>query len=51
MPALVIQGDDDRIVPTTATGQRTAKLVKGAHRHDSFSNNAFFLLTPDLACF
>ena len=27
---LVIHGDDDRIVPLAAAGQRTAKLVKGA---------------------
>ncbi|HWY50516.1 MAG TPA: alpha/beta hydrolase [Chthoniobacterales bacterium] len=30
VPALVIHGDDDRIVPSSAAGQRTAKLVKGA---------------------
>jgi non-heme chloroperoxidase len=30
VPALVIHGDDDRIVPLAAAGQRTAKLVKGA---------------------
>jgi non-heme chloroperoxidase len=30
VPTLVIQGDADRIVPFTASGQRTAKLVKGA---------------------
>ena len=30
VPALVIHGDDDRIVPLSAAGQRTAKLVKGA---------------------
>jgi pimeloyl-ACP methyl ester carboxylesterase len=30
VPALVIHGNDDRIVPLTAAGQRTAKLVKGA---------------------
>ncbi len=30
VPTLVIHGDDDRIVPLTAAGQRTAKLVKGA---------------------
>ena len=29
-PALVIHDDDDRIVPLTAAGQRTDKLVKGA---------------------
>lgn len=31
VPTLVIHGDDDRIVPLTAAGQRTAKVVKGAH--------------------
>ncbi len=30
VPTLVIHGDDDRIVPMTAAGLRTAKLVKGA---------------------
>ena len=30
VPALVIHGDDDRIVPLMAAGERTAKLVKGA---------------------
>lgn len=30
VPTLVIHGDNDRIVPLTAAGQRTAKLVKGA---------------------
>ena len=30
LPTLVIHGDDDRIVPLAAAGQRTAKLVKGA---------------------
>jgi non-heme chloroperoxidase len=30
VPTLVIHGDDDRIVPFAAAGQRTAKLVKGA---------------------
>ena len=30
VPALVIHGDADRIVPISAAGQRTAKLVKGA---------------------
>ncbi|MGH8092595.1 MAG: alpha/beta fold hydrolase [Chthoniobacterales bacterium] len=30
VPALVIHGDDDRIVPLSAAGQRTAKLIKGA---------------------
>src|ERR1700728_2936759 len=29
-PTLVIHGDNDRIVPLEAAGQRTAKLVKGA---------------------
>jgi len=31
IPTLVIHGDEDRIVPYTAAGARTAKLVKGAH--------------------
>jgi len=31
VPALVIHGDADRIVPLGAAGQLTAKLVKGAH--------------------
>jgi pimeloyl-ACP methyl ester carboxylesterase len=31
VPTLVIHGDSDRIVPLEAAGQRTAKLVKGAH--------------------
>ena len=31
VPTLVIHGDDDRIVPLAAAGQRTAKLVKGAN--------------------
>src|SRR5215469_4687648 len=31
VPTLVIQGDSDRIVPISASGQRTAKLIKGAH--------------------
>jgi non-heme chloroperoxidase len=31
IPTLVIHGDADRIVPIAAAGQRTAKLVKGAH--------------------
>lgn len=31
MPTLVIHGDGDRILPITASGQRTAKLIKGAH--------------------
>jgi non-heme chloroperoxidase len=30
VPTLVIQGDIDRILPITATGLRTAKLIKGA---------------------
>ena len=30
VPTLVIQGDSDRIVPFASSGQRTAKLVKGA---------------------
>jgi len=30
VPTLVIHGDEDRIVPLAAAGQRTAKLVKGA---------------------
>ena len=30
VPTLVIHGDDDRIVPFAASGQRTAKTVKGA---------------------
>jgi len=30
VPALVIHGDADRIVPINASGQKTAKLVKGA---------------------
>ena len=30
VPTLVIHGDSDRIVPFSAAGQRTAKLVKGA---------------------
>lgn len=30
VPTLVIHGDSDRIVPLTAAGQRTAKLVNGA---------------------
>ena len=30
VPTLVIQGDADRIVPFAASGQKTAKLVKGA---------------------
>jgi hypothetical protein len=31
VPTLVIHGDDDRILPITASGLRTAKLIKGAH--------------------
>jgi non-heme chloroperoxidase len=30
VPTLIIHGDEDRIVPFTASGQRTAKLIKGA---------------------
>jgi non-heme chloroperoxidase len=30
VPTLVLQGDADRILPITASGQRTAKLIKGA---------------------
>jgi non-heme chloroperoxidase len=30
VPTLVIQGDGDRILPIAATGQRVAKLIKGA---------------------
>lgn len=30
VPALVIHGDNDRIVPIAASGARTAKLIKGA---------------------
>lgn len=30
VPTLVIHGDSDRIVPLTASGQRTAKMVNGA---------------------
>jgi non-heme chloroperoxidase len=30
VPTLVIHGDDDRIVPFAAAGERTAKLIKGA---------------------
>jgi len=30
VPTLVIHGDADRIVPFTAAGMRTAKLIKGA---------------------
>jgi non-heme chloroperoxidase len=31
VPTLVIHGDADRIVPLAASGQRTAKLINGAH--------------------
>jgi pimeloyl-ACP methyl ester carboxylesterase len=31
VPALVLHGDADRIVPISAAGQRTAKIIKGAH--------------------
>jgi pimeloyl-ACP methyl ester carboxylesterase len=30
VPTLVIHGDGDRIVPIKASGEKTAKLVKGA---------------------
>src|SRR5207245_7453476 len=30
VPTLVIHGDADRILPITAAGQRTTKLIKGA---------------------
>ena len=30
VPALVLHGDADRILPITASGQRTAKLIKGS---------------------
>jgi len=33
VPTLVIHGDSDRIVPISASGQRTAQLVKGAQLH------------------
>ncbi|MFZ0804900.1 MAG: alpha/beta hydrolase [Candidatus Sulfotelmatobacter sp.] len=33
VPTLVIQGDADRIVPFASSGQRTAKLIKGAELH------------------
>jgi pimeloyl-ACP methyl ester carboxylesterase len=33
VPTLVIHGDSDRIVPLSAAGERTAKLVKGAQLH------------------
>ena len=32
VPSLVMQGDADRILPVSATGQRTATLIKGAQR-------------------
>jgi pimeloyl-ACP methyl ester carboxylesterase len=32
VPMLVIDGDADRILPITATGLRTAKLIKGARQ-------------------
>jgi non-heme chloroperoxidase len=32
VPTLVMQGDADRILPITATGLRTAKLIKGARQ-------------------
>src|SRR6266568_6639326 len=33
VPTLVIHGDADRIVPFAASGERTAKLIKGARLH------------------
>lgn len=33
VPTLVIQGDSDRIVPFQASGERTAKMIKGARLH------------------
>lgn len=33
LPTLVIHGDADRIVPFSAAGERTAKLIKGAQLH------------------
>jgi non-heme chloroperoxidase len=30
VPTLIIHGDEDRVVPFAASGQRTAKLIKGA---------------------
>ena len=33
VPTLVIHGDADRIVPFAASGERTAKLVRGARLH------------------
>jgi len=32
VPTLVVQGDADRILPITATGLRSAKLIKGARQ-------------------
>jgi len=32
VPTLVIHGDADRILPITASGLRTAKLIKGARQ-------------------
>jgi len=32
VPTLVIQGDADRLLPITATGLRTAKLIRGARQ-------------------
>jgi pimeloyl-ACP methyl ester carboxylesterase len=31
VPTLVIHGDEDRIVPRAAAGQRSAKIAKGSH--------------------
>jgi non-heme chloroperoxidase len=33
VPTLVIHGDEDRIVPLTAAGARTAEMIKGARLH------------------
>jgi pimeloyl-ACP methyl ester carboxylesterase len=33
VPTLVIHGDEGRIVPITAAGARTAKMIKGARLH------------------
>jgi pimeloyl-ACP methyl ester carboxylesterase len=33
VPTLIIHGDADRIVPIEASGQRTARIVKGARLH------------------
>jgi pimeloyl-ACP methyl ester carboxylesterase len=30
VPTLVMQGDEDRILPITASGLRIAKLIKGS---------------------